>query len=299
MIEVEGLSKKFGNVQAVDCVSLVVEDGIVFGLLGTNGAGKSTLLRMMAGILKQDSGSVTIGEVRIYDNREVKKEIFYLSDDQYFFPNATPATMSVFYKSVYPKFDQGRFYGLLEHFGLDVNQKIHTYSKGMKKQVGILSGICANTAYLLCDEVFDGLDPIIRHLIKNILQNEIKNRGLTTVIASHNLRELEDICSHIGILHKGGVLLSKDIGKMVTTLHKLQCVFDHEEEESLRRKLDIVEYRKSGFFVTMLIRGEEAAIMEELANWKPVCCESVPLTIEEIFTGEMERIGYDSKILIS
>lgn len=216
-MKAEGLSKKFGNVQAVDCVSLLVEKGIVFGLLGTNGAGKSTLLRMMAGILKP--------------------EIFYLSDDQYFFPNATPATMIVFYRSVYPKFDEGRFYGLLEHFGLYVNQTIHTYSKGMKKQVGILFGICANTAYLLCEEVFDGLDSVIRHLIKNILQNDIKNRGLTTVIASHNLRELEDICSHIGILHKGGVLLSKDIGKMVTTLQKFQCVFNREEEESIRRIL--------------------------------------------------------------
>ena len=214
MIEAKNLTKRFDNIVAVDHINATIRDGYVFGLIGTNGAGKSTFLRMASGILKPDEGTIQIDGEDVFENPKVKSRFYYISDEQYFFPNATPKEMIIYNKAVYSSFDEGRCFKLLESFNLDPKRKISTFSKGMKKQLSVILGICANTDYIFCDETFDGLDPVMRQAVKSLFANDMAERNLTPIIASHNLRELEDICDHVGLLHKGGIPLSKDLDDM-------------------------------------------------------------------------------------
>lgn len=299
MIEATGISKKFNGVTAVNLISVNMNEGTVFGLIGTNGAGKSTFLRMVAGVLKADSGVVLIDGQPVFENVEAKKKIFYISDDQYFFANGTPKDMGIYYQSVYGDFDQKKFNEFLERFELDKKRKINTFSKGMKKQLSIICGICANTKYLLCDETFDGLDPVMRQGVKSLFASEIEERQLTPIIASHNLRELEDICDYVGILHKGGVLLSKDLDEMKGNIHKIQCVFAGEEQEKKALKgISILKSEHRGTLLTLTVRGEEEEITAKLAGGDPLFLEVLPLSLEEIFISETEVVGYDIKKLI-
>lgn len=298
MIRIKNISKSFGTIKAVNQMDLTIQNGLVFGMLGTNGAGKSTLLRMMAGILKPDSGQIYIDGEPVWDNPKAKSKCFYISDDQFYYPNATPSDLISFYKNYYPTFDETRFREMLNHFDLDDTRKINTFSKGMKKQVSILLGICANVPYLLCDETFDGLDPVMRQAIKSLFEKEIGERELTPIIASHNLRELEDICDHIGILHKGGVLLSKDLEDLRCNLLKVQCVLPPETDEQLKQSLDILKIQRRGKLLTMTVRGQEEAVMNVIRSFEPIYYESLPLTLEEIFISETEVAGYDMQSLI-
>lgn len=291
MIEIKKISKRFDKIEAVSDVSLSIEEGQVFGLLGTNGAGKSTLLRMMAGVLKEDEGEILI-------DGEAKQKFFYISDEQYFFPNATPLDMAAFYKTLYPAFNEKRFRKFLVKFTLQKDRKIQTFSKGMKKQLSILLGVCSGVKYLFCDETFDGLDPVMRQGIKSILANEIDERKFTPIIASHNLRELEDICDHVGLLHKGGVLLSKDLETMKCNIQKVQCVLPKEDDKKLEKMFDILQFNRRGKLVTMTVRGSEKQVMAKLSVLKPVFYECIPLSLEEIFISETEVVGYDIKNLI-
>jgi len=258
MIKIKNVSKYYGDIKAVDQISLTIPNGIVFGMLGTNGAGKSTLLRMISGVLKADHGQIIIDDEHVYDNPKAKQKFFYISDDQYYFPNAKPLDLVSFYKNYYPSFDEERFVTYLNSFGLDYNRKINTFSKGMKKQISILLGVCANTPYLLCDETFDGLDPVMRQAIKSLFAKEIADRGLTPIIASHNLRELEDICDHIGLLHKGGVLLSKDLDDLKCNLIKIQCVLPEEHDSYLNEVLHILKLQRRGKLLNLTVRGKES-----------------------------------------
>lgn len=298
MIEMKGISKKFDQIQAVSKVSGEIREGSVFGLVGTNGAGKSTCLRMMSGILKADEGEVLVDGQDIYENEEMKREIFFISDDQYYFPNSTPKEMMEYYRMFYPCFDEKRFEELAKKFGLEMGRRINTFSKGMKKQVSVLLGVCANTKYLLCDETFDGLDPVMRQAVKSIFALEIMNRNFTPVIASHNLRELEDICDHVGLLHKGGILLSKDLEEMKSNIQKLQCVVAEEEKMSFLQELDILQMEQRGSLLTLTVRGEREKIEAVLRGKNPVFYEILPLTLEEIFISETEVVGYDVKSLL-
>ena len=298
MIEIKQVSKTFDKIEAVKELSLTIQSQNVFGMLGTNGAGKSTLLRMVAGILKPDAGEILIDGEKVWDNPVVKGRFFYISDEQFFYPNATAMDMAKFYGRYYVNFDEHRYTGFLEKFGLDGKRKISTYSKGMKKQLSIIMGLCADVSYLFCDETFDGLDPVMRQGIKSILAKEIDDRGLTIVIASHNLRELEDICDHIGLLHKGGVLLSRELSDLKCNLHKIQCVFAEHEEVSFYEKFRIIQLEQRGRLVSMTVRGEKEEIMKQMEELKPVYFEMLPLSLEEIFISETEVAGYDIKKLI-
>lgn len=214
MIAVKGITKKFDNFVAVDQIDFEMREGMVFGLIGTNGAGKSTLLRMISGVSRADEGEILIDELPVYDNPAAKEKVFFIADEPYFFAHANAVDMEKYYAMVYKTFNKDEFYKLMTQFGLEAKRKIGTYSKGMKKQLAFILGLSARTDYLLCDETFDGLDPVMRQAIKSLLAKEMGERGLTPVIASHNLRELEDICDTVGLLHKGGVLLSKDLDEM-------------------------------------------------------------------------------------
>lgn len=299
MIEIHSLTKSFEKIKAVDEVSVTIKDNIVFGLIGTNGAGKSTVLRMISGVLKPDSGTVTVDHMPVYDNVEAKKQLFFIADEPYFFANSNARAMERYYSGVYENFDRQEFYRYLESFNLDKGRRINTYSKGMKKQLALLLGICAHTKYLLCDETFDGLDPVMRQGVKSILAKEMEERGLTPVIASHNLRELEDICDHVGLLHKGGVLLSRDLEDMKCNIQKIQCVFKtNDDEAKIISSLDIMKNEKRGSLNVMTIRGNKAEIIAVFATVNTVFFEALPLSLEEIFISETEVVGYDVKKLI-
>lgn len=298
MIEAVNLTKYYGKIAAVDHINAEIKEGTVFGLIGTNGAGKSTFLRMAAGILKPDEGSITLDGERIFENPKTKARFFYISDEQHFLGNSTPEEMSVFYGSVYPAFDKKRFYELLDSFGLDRKRKISTFSKGMKKQLSVLLGICAGTEYLFCDETFDGLDPVMRQAVKRLFANDMETRKLTPVIASHNLRELEDICDHVGLLHKGGILLSRDLDEMKMKIHKVQCVLKPGVEPESLEGLEILKIERRGKLMTLTVRGDLSRVEFVMQKADPVFYETIPLSLEEIFISETEVVGYDIKKLI-
>ena len=294
MIELLDLEKSFDDIKAVNRVSLNILDGEVFGLVGTNGAGKSTILRIISGVIKPDAGIVLVDKRPVFDNPDVKKDLFYISDEQYFLPGSTPSEMANFYENVYSGFDKLRFHKMCTGFGLDANRRISTFSKGMKKQLSVLLGICANTKYLLCDETFDGLDPVMRQAVKSIFAAEMSDRGLTPIIASHNLRELEDICDHIGLLHQGGVILSEDIEDMKINMQKVQCVFNSEEDELRALEgLNVLLHETRGRLHTITIRGEREEIETAFKRGNPLFFEVLALTLEEIFISETEVVGYD------
>ena len=300
MIEAVNLTKRFDEIVAVDHIDAKIRDGCVFGLIGTNGAGKSTFLRMASGVLKPDEGTIQIDGEHVFENPKVKARFFYISDDQHFFSNASPDEMMQFYKNIYPSFDVPRFHKLLDSFSLDSRRKISTFSKGMKKQLSVILGLCARTDYIFCDETFDGLDPVMRQAVKSLFASDMAERNLTPIIASHNLRELEDICDHVGLLHKGGVLLSKDVEEMKENMHKVQCVIpDPKDEEALLAELQVLQYEKRLSLLTMVVRGEQEEIMKKIQAKHPLFAEALPLTLEEIFISETEVAGYDIKKLFA
>lgn len=299
MIEVSHVRKRFHNYYAVDDISVNIQENQIFGLIGTNGAGKSTLLRMLSGVYQADEGEIKVDEEPIYQNEKMKRNLFFIPDEPYFFENATAVDMEQYYKSVYTEFSSDKFYAQLENFGLDSKRKINTYSKGMKKQLAVLLGIYANTKYLFCDETFDGLDPVMRQGVKSIFADEMEKRGLTPVIASHNLRELEDVCDHVGLMHKGGVLLSKDLDELKCNLQKVQCVFKNQEDlGKLAKLLNIVRQEMRGTLYTLTVRGSREEVTACFEEFDMVFFEALHLSLEEIFISETEVVGYDVKKLI-
>lgn len=298
MIKADNLTKRFQGVTAVDHIHAEIQDGTVFGLIGTNGAGKSTFLRMAAGILKPDEGTITLDGESVFEDIRVKVRCFYIPDEPYFLGNGTADDMKTFYQGIYPNFDTDRFGRLLKSFELDGRRKIQTFSKGMKKQLAVLLGICAGTDYLFCDETFDGLDPVMRQTVKSLFANDIEERHLTPVIASHNLRELEDICDHVGLLHRGGMLLSKDLDDMKMNIHKIQCVLPAGLDRTNLQDLDIMTTEQRGSLLTLTVRGQREEIQARMQSYHPVFFEMIPLSLEEIFISETEVAGYDIKKLI-
>ncbi|MCD7743735.1 MAG: ABC transporter ATP-binding protein [Lachnospiraceae bacterium] len=299
MIRMEQVTKHFDDIVALNGVTAQIEENCIFGLVGTNGAGKSTLLRVIAGVLKPEEGQVSIDDVPVWESVQAKSRVCFIPDVAMFFPNATAAVMRDYYRVVYPGFDAARFDDLLSKFELDPRRKLSTFSKGMKKQVSVLLGICANTDYLLCDETFDGLDPVMRQTVKSLFASEILNRKFTPVIASHRLREIEDICDFVGLLHKGGILFAKDLDEMKLGIHKLQCVIpDAADEEALLSELKVLQKEKRGSLLTIVVRGSYNEIEQKLQEKQPLFSEILPLTLEEIFISETEVAGYDIKNLV-
>ena len=299
MIELKHVSKSFQDTPALAQVTAQIQDGLIFGLVGSNGAGKSTLLRLVSGILKPEEGEITLDTIPVFEHSEAKRQICFLSDTVTYFPNATPESMGSFYQLAYPAFDMENYKSLLQKFNIQPEKKLQNFSKGQKKQVSLLLGFCANTRYLLCDETFDGLDPVVRQAIKSLFAAELLKREFTPVIASHSLRELEDICDTIGLLHQGSLLFAKDLDSMKCSLCKMQCVIpDHAKEEQLLSELSVLQYEKSGSLLTVTARGSRAEVLKLAQEKEPICAEVLPLSLEEIFISETEVAGYDIKNLI-
>lgn len=299
MIELKHVSKSFQDTPALAQVTAQIQDGLIFGLVGSNGAGKSTLLRLVSGILKPEEGEITLDTIPVFEHSEAKRQICFLSDTVTYFPNATPESMGSFYQLAYPTFDMENYKSLLQKFNIQPKKKLQTFSKGQKKQVSLLLGFCANTRYLLCDETFDGLDPVVRQAIKSLFAAELLKREFTPVIASHSLRELEDICDTIGLLHQGSLLFAKDLDSIKCSLCKMQCVIpDHAKEEQLLSELSVLQYEKSGSLLTVTARGSRAEVLKLTQEKEPIFAEVLPLSLEEIFISETEVAGYDIKNLI-
>ncbi|MEE0968834.1 MAG: ABC transporter ATP-binding protein [Clostridia bacterium] len=294
MIEIKNISKSYGDIKSLSDINAKIESGSIYGLIGSNGSGKSTLLRIMSGIMRPDDGVITYDGENVYENPSVKEGVIYLSDEQFFLSSSSLNEMASLYASLYRRFSKVRYYELLKLFGLDGTRKIFTFSKGMKKQASILLGLSCYPKFLLCDETFDGLDPVMRQFVKKLLAQEVIEHGLTPVIASHNLREIEDICDHIGLLHKGGILFESEIDTLKAEIHTVQGVFG--EEKSIREIFDgyhIVSEAKRGSLTTVVVRGAYNEIDEKARAASPSYYEIIPLTLEEIFISEMEERGYD------
>ena len=299
MIEVKECSKAFDTVKAVNKATLDVGVREVFGLVGSNGAGKSTLLRMMAGIIKPDEGEIQIDGMPVYENEEAKKLFFYISDDSYFPANYTAMDLVRFYRNFYPQFRTRFFHELMEQFHLEENRRIATFSKGMKKQVLVIIGVCAATKYLFCDETFDGLDPVMRQAVKSLFASEIMNREFTPVIASHNLRELEDVCDHVGIMNHGKVIIERSLFDLHGNISKIQ-VACQTGMPKLPKEFEVLHMSNSGRVYTMIVKGnprEVAAAIQTEGDHLAIV-DILPLTLEEIFIYEMGGLGYEVKDIL-
>lgn len=255
MIQISKVTKRYDNIKSLDSVTASIKPGSIFGLIGSNGSGKSTLLRVMSGIFRADSGEVLYDGENVYENVRLKNKLVYLSDDQYFLSSSTIDDMANLYASVYTDFSREEYLRLLDLFCLDRFRKVATFSKGMQKQAAILLGLSAMPQYLLCDETFDGLDPVMRQMVKRLFADAVESRGMTAVIASHNLRELEDICDHIGLLHKGGILFENEIDSLKENIHTVQAVFSRKIQIEDIARLGTVSIKQRGSMVAVVMRG--------------------------------------------
>lgn len=292
MIKVENVEKYYGKIKALNGVSLTVKDGSIYGLIGTNGSGKSTVLRAMAGIFRPEKGKIEIDGENIYENPILKRRIVYISDDQFIIPSSTAEDVKDFYKNMYPNFDTEEFDKLTDRFSLDRKRQITGFSKGMKKQLDIISAVSSRPDYIYLDETFDGLDPVVREEVKRMLAYESAERGMSSVIASHNLREIEDICNAISLLHKGNVVISNDIDSIKTEYIKIQAIFTEEKTEEDFKELSVVNLSRSGSFYTIIARSDSFLAEHIVKSFSPVFYEVIPLTLEEVFITEMEEKGY-------
>lgn len=299
MIDVKGLTKRFGAVTALDNISFQVDSGSIFGLVGSNGAGKSTFLRTAAGVYRPDAGSVLIDGGEPFENLSVKENVCFISDYPFFPRTATLLDMADLFSHTYPHWDKERFSYLCSCFPLDTKQRILNMSKGMQRQAAILCALGARPTHLLLDEIFDGLDPVMRQLLKRILSGEVSDRGMTVVIASHNLRELEDICDHVGLFHRGGVIFDRELDELKLGISRVQAVFRPMPEREAFDRFDLVTLRTQGSLVDFVARGSQEEILAKLSELNPTFSELLPLTLEEVFISEMEAAGYDIDNILS
>ena len=292
MIRAEALTKRFGDFTALSSINVTVEEGCIYGLVGSNGAGKSTLLRVLSGVYAPDGGSVTLDGEKIYDNPAVKRRIVYVPDELYFLPGADLHRMVGLYRAVYPDFDAARLYQLVKDVGLTMDRPIAEFSKGMKRQAATMLGLAARPDYIFFDETFDGLDPVMRNYIKGVIGEDVLSRGASAVITSHSLRELEDTCDQLAMLHRGGMVLESDIGRLRTRHVKVQIAFRDEFDEGRFAGIEIARYVKHGSVCSMILSGDTDGAIAKLSAMEPAILDVLPLSLEEMFTYELETLGY-------
>lgn len=292
MIETKNLTKKFSDCVALDNISCKIPNGCIYGMVGSNGAGKSTFLRTITGIYRPNSGEVIIDEKPVYENPDVKKRMAFVPDDLYFLPNSNLTRMKQMYKSIYPHFEEERFHYLTQAFGLSETKNVHTFSKGMRRQAAIILALSCHPDYLFFDETFDGLDPVMRNLVKGLICHDVAERNATAIITSHSLRELEDSCDQLALLHKGGLVLQSDVQNLKTSLFKVQIAFKEQPNEHIFDGLDIRQSNRIGSVFSLIIHGDKDAIIERFKESSPLILDVLPLTLEEVFTHEMAALGY-------
>ena len=292
MLEMKNVTKTFGKIKALDDLSMEVPQGSVYGLVGPNGAGKSTAIRLMTGIYRPDSGSVTMEGMPIYENPVNKMRMGYIPDDIFYFPSATMEEMRNFYRGIYSRFDDGLYERLFEVFQLPKKSPIRRFSKGMQKQAAFHLALCTHPQMLVLDEPVDGLDPVMRRQVWSLILSDVAQEGTTVLISSHNLRELEDICDHVGIMDHGKMLLQRSLADMQGTTHKLQLVGETPEG------LDVLHESQTGRLKTLVVRGDAKTITKKVAASGPVYFDLLPLSLEEIFIYELGGVSYEVKNIL-
>ena len=292
MIELKNVTKTFGKFKALDDLSMRIPKGSVYGLVGPNGAGKSTAIRLMTGIYRPDSGSVTMEGMAIYENPVSKNRIGYIPDEIFYFPSASMEEMRKFYKSIYPQFDDALYEKLFEVFQLPRKGQIRRFSKGMQKQAAFHLCLCTHPEMLILDEPVDGLDPVMRRQVWSLIMSDVASAGTTVLISSHNLRELEDICDHVGIMDHGKMLLERSLADMQGSTHKLQLVGDVPEG------LEILHESQTGRLKTLIVRGDAREINLKVSASNPVYFDVLPLSLEEIFIYELGGVNDEVKNIL-
>lgn len=296
MIKAENLTKKFEDFTALESISCSIADGCIYGMVGSNGAGKSTFLRIITGVYKADGGSVTIDGENVWENPGIKKRIAYVPDELYFLPGANMNRMADLYCSVYPKFDRDKFKKLTGTLGLDPKKSIGTFSKGMKRQAATVLALATCPDYIFFDETFDGLDPVMRNYVKSLICQDVIDRNASAIITSHSLRELEDTCDQLALLHKGGLVLESDVQNLKTAQFKVQIAFPYDYDKSLFKDIQMTHFVKHGSVSNMIVKGDRDETVEKLRALAPILLDVLPLSLEEVFTYEMETLGYTFNI---
>lgn len=290
MIEVRNLNKSFDGFQALSNVNINVPKASVYGIVGPNGSGKTTLIKHMVGILIPDQGTIKINDKEVFDNPTIKEKIAYVPDDIYFFPQANIKDMIKFYQNVYPDFNNERLEKLIPLFPLDHKMPIRRFSRGMKKHVAFILALSAMPDVLILDEPMDGLDPVARRKVWSLVFQDVAERGVTVFVSSHNLRELEDVCDHVGIMHEGKVVLERSLDEMQSNIFKLQMAFNTEIPTFTG--LDILAENKMGSVIQLVVRGERESILHQVATFNPLMVDVLPLSLEEIFIHELGGLDY-------
>lgn len=298
MINIQNVTKHFGDYAALSSITMEIPKGEVFGLVGTNGSGKSTLLRILSGVYSCDEGEVTLENQKIWENPEVKSRIFFVCDDIYFLPQATLDSMAAFYRSIYPNWNDTRYEKLLTVFPLGRKKKISTFSKGMKRQAALILALAAAPDYLLLDEAFDGLDPVIRFAVRRLLADIMYELKTTVIISSHNLRELEDFCNVIGLIHKGHLVFQCNMENISTQFAKAQIVLKNPVTTLPDIGIRVLSSSIRGSVATVVCQCSEDQLLEAANQLEPILCETMPLNLEEVFIYEMEAVDYDYKDIL-
>lgn len=292
MIEIKNLTKKFDSTVALDNMNCRICEGTVFGLAGSNGSGKSTLLRTISGVYEPDNGEVIIDGEKAFDNHSVKEKCYYISDYPYFSNDSTVKKLADLLRNMYSTWDEERYLQLCKMFPIATDKKIINMSKGMQRQASLILAFSTKPKYLFLDEIFDGLDPVIRKTLKTLIIQDVTDNDMTCIIASHNLREIDDICDNIVLLHKGALLTNEDTDMLKDKIHKVQIAFNEDTPESVFDGMNVQIVNHVGNYYSLMIKGNKLDVMKKLEGLKPAFLEMLPSTLEEVFINEMEGAGY-------
>lgn len=298
MICAENLCKYYGEYKALDDLCLTVPEGSVYGLVGPNGAGKTTFIKTLAGIMKADSGKLLIDGAPVFENPAVKKRFAYVSDDLFFFPTFSVKQTAEYYAGMYKNFSTEKYERMKEMFRMDDSRRCRRLSKGMQKQVALICAVCTCPDVLILDEPVDGLDPVMRRNFWSVILEEVCERKMTVLVSSHNLRELEDVCDHVGILYNGKVVLEKALDDVKGSVHKLQLAFSDGMPVELSESLPILKRETFGSVERLIVRGSEEELCRAVEPYRPVVFDILPLTLEEIFIYELGGMGYEFENLV-
>ena len=292
MIEIKGVSKRYDKEAVLQNLNCTIKENCIYGLVGANGSGKSTLLRLINGILIPDKGSIKIGKEKTFDNEKIKQNMVFIPDDLYFYPSYTLLDMAKFYQAMYKKFDMEYLKKLANHLHLATNQKLSSFSKGMKRQCALILALATRSKYMFFDETFDGIDPVIRNFFKKAMAKQMEEDKTTIIMTSHNLRELEDICDNLGLLYNGGILFESDIDSIKTNMFKVQISLKEDFDKENFKDLEVLSFKKVGSIATLIIKDEKQESRDILEKMNPIILDYLPLTLEEVFIYEMEALGY-------
>jgi len=298
MVEVTNLVKEFSGFRALDGANMSVKKGAIYGLVGPNGAGKSTLIRHLTGIYRQNAGTVKIDGEIVYENPRIKEKFSFIPDDIFYFMQADTMEMKRFYQGIYPKFDEKMFYRLMEYFPtIDPKKNIRSLSKGMQKQVAFWLAVCTRAELLILDEPVDGLDPVMRRQIWSIIMADVSEHETTVIVSSHNLRELEDVCDHVGIMHKGKIMIERSLSDLQGSVCKIQVAFQAEMPK-LPEGFEVLHMSNTGRVYTLIVKGDTAEAKRQLEKMHPMLIDLLPLTLEEIFIYELGGVDYEVKDIL-